>query len=156
MIIILIKLIKKRRSINFMRIDWFFIWTNLNPLHQRMLCAKFGWNRPSGSGEEDQNVKSLCCLKQQQRQQRQQRQTTNKFWSEKLTWAFGSGELRKPKTPKKQDKLKRYIFKQFTVFLVSPFNTYFTSSTSPQQTQTPYIGNTISKFTDTNLTISYK
>ena len=21
-----------------------FIWTNLNPLHPRMLCAKFGWN----------------------------------------------------------------------------------------------------------------
>ena len=30
-----------------------FIWTNLNPLHPRMLCAKFGWNWTSGSGEED-------------------------------------------------------------------------------------------------------
>ena len=30
-----------------------FIWTKLNPLHPRMLCAKFGWNWPSGSGEED-------------------------------------------------------------------------------------------------------
>ena len=29
-----------------------FIWTNLNPLHPRMLCAKFGWNWLSGSGEE--------------------------------------------------------------------------------------------------------
>ena len=30
-----------------------FIWTkNLNPLHSRMLCAKFGWNWPNGSGEE--------------------------------------------------------------------------------------------------------
>ena len=28
---------------------WPYIWTNLNPL--RMLCAKFGWNRPSGSGK---------------------------------------------------------------------------------------------------------
>ena len=36
-----------------------FIWTNLNPLYPRMLCAKFGWNWPSGSGEEDENVKSL-------------------------------------------------------------------------------------------------
>ena len=26
-----------------------FVWTNLNPLHPRMLCAKFGWNWPSGS-----------------------------------------------------------------------------------------------------------
>ena len=38
---------------------WPFIWTNLNPLHQRMLCAKFGLNWPSGSGEEYENVKSL-------------------------------------------------------------------------------------------------
>ena len=30
---------------------------NLNPLYPRMLCAKFGWNWPSGSGEEDENVK---------------------------------------------------------------------------------------------------
>ena len=29
-----------------------FIWTNLNFLHLRMLCAMFGWNWPSGSGEE--------------------------------------------------------------------------------------------------------
>ena len=36
-----------------------FIWTNLNPLHLRMFCAKFDWNWPSGSGEEDENVKCL-------------------------------------------------------------------------------------------------
>ena len=30
-----------------------FIWTNLNPLYPRVLCAKFGWNWPSGSGEEN-------------------------------------------------------------------------------------------------------
>ena len=24
-----------------------------------MFCAKFGWNWPNGSGEEDENVKSL-------------------------------------------------------------------------------------------------
>ena len=30
-----------------------FIWTNLNLLHPEMLCAKFGWNWPSGSGVED-------------------------------------------------------------------------------------------------------
>ena len=38
---------------------WPFIWTNLNPLYPRMLCAVFGWNWPSGSWEEDENVKSL-------------------------------------------------------------------------------------------------
>ena len=71
-----------------MRIYWFFIWRNLNPLHQRMLCAKFGWNWPSGSGEEVEIVKSL------RQQWWQRRQTTDKFWSEKLTWVNGSGELK--------------------------------------------------------------
>ena len=33
--------------------NWPLIWTNLNPLHPRSLCAKFGWNWPSGSGEDD-------------------------------------------------------------------------------------------------------
>ena len=56
-----------------------FIWTNLNPLHPRMLCAKFGWNWLSGSREEDKNVKSLW-QHQQRRQQRRQRRTTDKFW----------------------------------------------------------------------------
>ena len=36
-----------------MKIEWFFIWTNLNPLHPRMLCAKFCWNWHSRSVEED-------------------------------------------------------------------------------------------------------
>ena len=30
-----------------------------NSLHQRMHCAKFSRNCPSGSGKEDENVKSL-------------------------------------------------------------------------------------------------
>ena len=45
-----------------------FFWTNLIPLHPRMLCAKFGWNWPSGSGEEDENVKSLQTDGQTDRQ----------------------------------------------------------------------------------------
>ena len=36
-----------------------FIWTNLNSLHPRMHCAKFCWNRPSGSGEENFLIKSI-------------------------------------------------------------------------------------------------
>ena len=36
-----------------------FIWTNFNPLHPRMLCAKFGWNWPSGSGEDVENEECL-------------------------------------------------------------------------------------------------
>ena len=69
-----------------------FIWTNLNPLYPRMLCAKFGWNWPSGSGEEDENVKSLQTDRRTDR--RTDRQTTDDRWSEKLTWAFSSGELK--------------------------------------------------------------
>ena len=42
---------KKKPIIYFMRIECFFVWTNLNPLHSRMFCAKFGWNWLSGSGE---------------------------------------------------------------------------------------------------------
>ena len=38
---------------------WSFIWTHFNILHPRMFCAKFAWSWPSGSWEEDENVKSL-------------------------------------------------------------------------------------------------
>ena len=63
-IITFIKRIKKTIN-NFMRMYWFFIWTNLNPLDPRMLCAKFGWNWPSGSGEEDFLISSMyfCYFK---------------------------------------------------------------------------------------------
>ena len=43
-----------------------FIWTHLHPLHQRMLCAKFGWKWSNGSGEEDENVKSFRTEDRQQ------------------------------------------------------------------------------------------
>ena len=47
------------------------------------------------SGEEDENGKSLRQQQQQQQQQQQWRRwTTDKMRSEKLTWAFGSGELK--------------------------------------------------------------
>ena len=35
---------------------WSFTWTNLNLFHPWLLCAKFGWNFLSGSGEEDKNM----------------------------------------------------------------------------------------------------
>ena len=74
---------------------WPYIWTSLNPLHAKVLCAKFGWNWLCRSWDEDENVKSL----RQRRQQR--RRTTVKFWSEKLTWAFGSGDLKTRSCAKK-------------------------------------------------------
>ena len=42
-----------------MRIYWFLIWRNLNPLHPRKLCAELGWNWPSGSGVEDFWISSM-------------------------------------------------------------------------------------------------
>ena len=54
-----------------------FIWTNLNFLLPRMPCAKFGWNWPSGSGEEDENVKSLRQPQWQQQQHNKGQQTTD-------------------------------------------------------------------------------
>ena len=44
----------KKTYFNLMR-----IWSNLNPLYPRMLCAKFGWNWPSGSGEKDFLISSM-------------------------------------------------------------------------------------------------
>ena len=68
--------------------EWPFNWTNLNPLHQIILCAKFGWNWQSVSGEEDENVKSL------QTDGKAGGQTdADEKWSEKLTWVFCSGDL---------------------------------------------------------------
>ena len=52
-----------------------FIWTDLKHHHQRMLYAMFGWNWPSGSWEDSENVKSL----QQRRWQQRRRRTTKKF-----------------------------------------------------------------------------
>ena len=43
-----------RGKINYLLFEnWFvLIYKTLSPLHPIMLCAKFGWNWPSGSGEE--------------------------------------------------------------------------------------------------------
>ena len=67
-----------------------FIWRNLNPHIPRMLCAKFGWNWPSDSGKEDENVKSLQTRTYGQTDGRK----TDNRRSEKLTWAFSSDELK--------------------------------------------------------------
>ena len=37
--------------------------SNLNPRHPRMLCAKFSWNWPSGSGEVNDNIESLQAIR---------------------------------------------------------------------------------------------
>ena len=70
--------------------DVAFILTNLNPNHPRMLCSKCDWNWPSGSWEEDENVKSL------QTDGQTEGRTTDNRRSEKLTWAFSSSELIMP------------------------------------------------------------
>ena len=45
--------------------EWPFIWTNYNPLHPRMICAKLDWNWTWASGEfffYFVNVYSLFCI----------------------------------------------------------------------------------------------
>lgn len=43
----------------------------------------FGWNSPSSSGEDVENVKNYT-----------DRRTTDKMWSGKFTWAFSLGDLK--------------------------------------------------------------
>ena len=63
-----------------------FILTNSNYLHLRMLCAKFFWNSPSGSGE-DENVKNL-----RQQQRRRIRKAHLRLW---IRWTKKMKELTK-------------------------------------------------------------
>ena len=76
-----------------------FIWTNLNSLYPRMLVPSLVEIGPVVL-EKKLKKKSLRQRHQQrqhqrrQRQQQRRRRTPDKFWSEKLTWAFGSGELK--------------------------------------------------------------
>ena len=39
-----------------------FIWTNLSPLHPKILCAKFDWNWLSGSRDEFSNLLMYFCF----------------------------------------------------------------------------------------------
>ena len=113
-----------------------FIWTNLNPLHQGCILARWFWRKiflnfvnvfllfrkssPLGKGRglsfeqtwirftQGCFVPSLVEIGLVVRRRRWKcekftttttrttttQRTTDKFWSEKLTWAFGSGELK--------------------------------------------------------------
>ena len=91
---------------------WPFIYTNLNPLHPRILCTKFAWNWPSASGEEDENVK---ILRNQPR--RQWRRTTDKFWSEKLTGELKTTHCVERDEGKVRHAERRVRFNQYTLNL---------------------------------------
>ena len=73
------------------------------------MCQVFGWDWLSGSGEVDGNVKSLRQRRQRRRRRhrgkRQGRRTTDRFWSEKLTLAHGSGELKTQDPPFEQSRI---------------------------------------------------
>ena len=103
---------------------WHFIWIYLNSLHPKMLCAMFGWNWPSGSGEEDFQNSSMYLRffviifpwkkawpfisinneSPSQPSAESAKYALCQVWlklaqwfrrrSEKLTWAFSSGELK--------------------------------------------------------------
>ena len=73
----LLKVINVFSITSSLRSVWFFLCTNLNPLHWRMLyvCKFANWHWPDGFGE-DKNVKSL---------QTDNRQTdTNTSWLESM------------------------------------------------------------------------
>ena len=64
-----------------------FIWTNLNSLHPRMLCATFNWNWLCGSGEEDENVKSLQTDRQTEGRRTKENRRPQMPTSYQLRWA---------------------------------------------------------------------
>lgn len=68
-----------------------------------MLCVKFGWNRPSGSGGEVENVTILQADRQTDRRMDGCRT--------KLTWVFSSGE------PKMRNSEKYQIFRMSIIIL---------------------------------------
>ena len=93
-------LIKRRKKniINFMRIYWFFIWRNLNPLHPRKLVPSL---LEIGQVVLEKKMRMWKVYKRTDRQT--DRQTTDDRWSEKLTWAFSLGELKKQWMPFAQE-----------------------------------------------------
>ena len=60
-----------------------------------MFCSKFGWNWHSGSGQKDKNVRSLQTDSAVRLEvYRQTVKCMDDRPSQKLTWAFCSGELK--------------------------------------------------------------
>ena len=82
----------------FLERTWSFIWTNLNSHHPRKLCARFGWNWHSGSGDNE-NVKRWQT----------DGQTTDDRRSEKLSWAFSSDKLKGKHIPIPNEDIKRFL-----------------------------------------------
>ena len=72
-----------------------FIWTNLIPHDPRMLCAKLVETGPMELEKKMTIGKFTTTM-------------TDKFWSETLTWAFGSGELIKKWTAIWENVLKSW------------------------------------------------
>ena len=78
-----------KNIINFLRIYWFFIWTNLNHLHQGCFVPSLV---QIGPVVLEKKMKMWKVYRQTDGPT--DRQTTDDRWSEKLTWAFSSGELK--------------------------------------------------------------
>ena len=101
---------------------WSFIWWNLNPLHPRMLCAKFGWNWPSGSWEEDENVKSL----------QMDRQTDNVSSSGKLKKLYNLTLRSKIKV-----KLESWMYTTHRVMVIHPCAKYGKTNVKAKRSNVP-------------------
>ena len=77
---------------------WSYISTNFNPLHPWMLCAKFGWKWPSGSGKWEKFNDKWTDDKQ--------------HVIEKLTWASSSDKLK--------TYFKKLLFYKFYFWFITP------------------------------------
>ena len=62
-------------------------FVQMNPLHPRMLCGKFGWNWSGGSRDDDENVKCFWQPRQWQRRRQRQRKDTLAHLILLLRWA---------------------------------------------------------------------
>ena len=81
---------------------WSFIWTDKNSLYLRIHCAKFCWNWSCGFGDKHENVCLFGVFRPTQMATSPLPVKGCKFWlttdkrrSEKFTWLFKSGELKK-------------------------------------------------------------
>ena len=91
---------------------------HLNALHSSMPCAKYGQNWQSGSGEEDKNVKTLQTEWDGQTDGQTVIRADDRR-SEKLTWAFSSGKVKRVNfTEKSVNFTENSVQRQWSVYVV--------------------------------------
>ena len=74
------------KSLQYIFTRWYYLHFKKS-VDRTMRCTKFGWNWPSGSGGKCEKFTTTTTTKAEKNDDNRQRT--------KLTWAFGSGELKK-------------------------------------------------------------